>query len=65
MFDRNVDYPKAVASYDDAGLRAAIDWCCGHVEAGDTLTVWTHLKSNLRNCPSSSNSRLVTGTLNT
>ncbi|MET8845969.1 hypothetical protein [Amycolatopsis sp. NPDC004625] len=50
MFDRDVDYPMAVASYDDAGLDAAIDWCCEHMEDGDTLTVWTHLKSNLRNC---------------
>jgi hypothetical protein len=51
MFDRNVDYPKAVASYDDEGLNAAIDWCCENMEDDDTLTVWTHLKSNLRNCP--------------
>lgn len=51
MFDRNTDYPTAVASYDDEGVDAAIDWCCEHVEAGDTLTVWTSLKSNLRNCP--------------
>jgi hypothetical protein len=50
MFDRNVDYPMAVASDDDEGLEAAVDWCCEHLEDGDTLTVWTHLKSNLRNC---------------
>lgn len=51
MFDRNTDYPTAVASYDDEGVDAAIDWCCEHMEAGDTLTVWTSVKSNLRNCP--------------
>lgn len=51
MFDRNTDYPTAVASYDDEGVDAAIDWCCERMEAGDTLTVWTSVKSNLRNCP--------------
>lgn len=50
MFERAVDYPKAVASYDDEGVEAAIDWCCHHMEDGDMLTVWTSLKSNLRNC---------------
>src|SRR5680860_1395025 len=49
MFDRDVDYPTAVASYDTAGVRDAIAWCTGHMEKGDTLTVWTSLKSNLRN----------------
>ena len=32
MFDRDVDYPTAVASYDDEGVDAAIDWCCEHME---------------------------------
>jgi hypothetical protein len=50
MFDRDVTYPTAVASYDDEGVDAAIDWCCEPMEDGDTLTVWTSLKSNLRNC---------------
>ncbi|NKZ03446.1 hypothetical protein [Actinomadura latina] len=50
MFDRNADYPKAVASYDDEGVRTAIDWCREHMEDGDTLTVWTSQKSNLSNC---------------
>lgn len=50
MFDRDVNYPTAVASYDDEGVNAAIDWCCEHMEDGDTLTVWTSLKSNLQNC---------------
>jgi hypothetical protein len=50
MFDREVDYPTAVASYDEEGVDAAIDWCCEHMEDGDTLTVWTGLKSNLANC---------------
>ncbi|GAA3948374.1 hypothetical protein [Actinoplanes auranticolor] len=50
MFERNGDYPTAVASYDDEGVDAAITWCRNHLQAGDTLTVWTSLKSNLRNC---------------
>ncbi|MDP9818290.1 hypothetical protein [Spirilliplanes yamanashiensis] len=45
-----MDYPTAIASYDDEGVDAAIDWCCQHMENGDTLTVWTYQKSNLRNC---------------
>lgn len=44
------DFPTAVASYDDEGVRAAITWCLQHMEDGDTLKVWTGLKSNLRNC---------------
>lgn len=51
MFERAVDYPTAVASDDDAGIDAAIDWCCEHLADGDTLTVWTALKSNLEDCP--------------
>jgi len=58
MFDRKVDYPTAVASYDAEGVAAAIDWSCEHLGDGDTLTVWTHLKSNLRN--STELERLVT-----
>lgn len=50
MFDRDVAYPTAVASYDDQGVATAIDWCRQHMEDGDTLTVWTSLKSNLRSC---------------
>lgn len=50
MFERDVDFPAAVASYDDEGVGAAIDWCIQHMADGDTLTVWTSLKSNLRNC---------------
>ncbi len=50
MFDRNVNYPTAVASYDDEGVDAAIAWCIQHMQDGDTLTVWTSQKSNLRNC---------------
>ncbi|MYY08874.1 hypothetical protein GT204_08150 [Streptomyces sp. SID4919] len=48
MFDRNVEYPCAVTSNDTEGVDAAIDWCCEHMEDGDTLSVWTSLKSNLR-----------------
>ncbi|MBB3084227.1 hypothetical protein [Geodermatophilus sabuli] len=50
MFERDVDYPAAVSSYDDDGVTAAIDWCVQHMAEGDTLTVWTSQKSNLRNC---------------
>jgi len=50
MFERAVDYPTAVASYDDAGVAAAIDWCLRRMQGGDTLTVWTSQKSNLGNC---------------
>lgn len=48
MFDRDVNYPCAVASNDTESVDAAIDWCCEHVEDGDTLNVWTSLKSNLQ-----------------
>lgn len=41
----------AVASPDDEGVNAAITWCVEHMGKGDTLTVWTSLKSNLRNNP--------------
>lgn len=51
MFNLDVDFPTAVASYDDDGLVAAIQWCADRMQKGDTLTVWTSLKSNLRNCP--------------
>ncbi|WP_431941733.1 hypothetical protein [Nocardia grenadensis] len=49
MFERTVDYPTAVASYDDEGMEAAIRWCSLHMETGDTLTVWTKQKANLTN----------------
>lgn len=49
MFSQQVDYPMAIASYDDEGLDQAIDWCIEGMEEDDTLTVWTSLKSNLRN----------------
>ncbi|MDV2474331.1 hypothetical protein F8M49_00995 [Rhodococcus zopfii] len=50
MFDHDVDYPTAVASYDDAGVAAAIAWSVRHLKDGETLSVWTSLKSHLRNC---------------
>ncbi|MFZ2175706.1 MAG: hypothetical protein WAW17_17050 [Rhodococcus sp. (in: high G+C Gram-positive bacteria)] len=50
MFDHDIDYPTAIASYDDDGVAAAIEWSVRHMEDGDTLSVWTSLKSNLRNC---------------
>lgn len=50
MFEREATYPTAVASYDDEGVKAAIQWSLQHTEDGDTLNVWTSLKSNLRNC---------------
>lgn len=48
MFDRNIDYPRAVASSDDQGIDAAITWCASKVENGQVISVWTPLKSNLR-----------------
>jgi hypothetical protein len=50
VFDRDVDYPTPVASCDDEGVAAAIEWCIQHMQDRDTLSVWTSLKSNLRNC---------------
>lgn len=50
MFAKSNDYPTAVASYDDGGVAAAIDWCIRHMNDGDILTVWTSLKNNLENC---------------
>ncbi len=43
MFDRDVNYPCAVASNDTESVGAAIDWCCEQMEDGDTLNVWTSL----------------------
>lgn len=50
MFSADASYPTAVASYDDEGIAAAIRWCSERMESGDTLAVWTSLKSNLSNC---------------
>jgi hypothetical protein len=50
MFDRNLTYPTAVASNDDEGVAAAIDWCAEHLEEGATISIWTLLKSDLENC---------------
>lgn len=50
MFDHDTDYPTAVASYNDEGVAAAIEWSVGYLKDRDTLSVWTSLKSNLRNC---------------
>lgn len=49
MFAREADYPIAVTSQDDEGLQAAFKWCVEHMEDGDHITVWTHLKGNLSN----------------
>lgn len=49
MFNQEVDYPTAIASYDGEGLSEAISWCAEGMETGDTFTVWTKLKSNLKN----------------
>ena len=48
MFDHGTDYPLAVTSQDDDGIKAGISWCFGHMNDGDHVTVWTSLKSNLR-----------------
>jgi hypothetical protein len=50
VFDTAIDYPIAIASYDDHGVQAAIDWSCQHLEDDDVLKVWTYSKGNLRNC---------------
>ncbi|WP_417373696.1 hypothetical protein [Glutamicibacter protophormiae] len=52
MFERDTSYPTAVASNDDEGVDAAIEWCLKQMKTGDTFTVWTSLKSNLKNCTS-------------
>lgn len=49
MFHREADYPTAVTSPDDSGLRAGFRWCVAHMEPGDHVVVWTHLKGNLGN----------------
>lgn len=49
MFERNIDYPIAIASYDSTGVEAAIQWSLEHMQDGDTLNVWTSSKSNLSN----------------
>lgn len=51
MSNRRLGYPTAIASKDDEGVRAAISWCVKHANSGDTISVWTHQKSNLRNSP--------------
>lgn len=51
MFDRNTDYSSAVASSDDEGVDAAIAWCVDKTQDGDVISVWTPLKSSLRNNP--------------
>lgn len=51
MFNAETGYPTAIASYDDEGVAAAIRWCVARMQPGDTMTVWTSLKSNLKNCP--------------
>lgn len=49
MFEQHTDFPVAVTSSDDDGLRAGMRWCAQHMRERDVITVWTHLKSNLRN----------------
>ncbi|WP_258934373.1 hypothetical protein [Nesterenkonia pannonica] len=49
MFHHEADYPTAVTSADNEGLRSGFQWCIDHMKDGDHLTVWTHLKGNLGN----------------
>lgn len=49
MFEHKADYPTAIASYDDDGVTAAIDWCMQQAADAETMSVWTSLKSNLQN----------------
>lgn len=51
MFETKPQYPLAIASYDDEGVDAAIQWCLHHMQPGHVLTVWTAQKNNLRNSP--------------
>lgn len=46
-----MDFPVAVTSSDDDGLRAGFQWCANLLDEGDHVTVWTHLKGNLHNNP--------------
>lgn len=48
MFSRYARYPTPVASNDDEGIRAPIAWVVERAQPGDTISVWTHLKSNRR-----------------
>ncbi|RXW33476.1 hypothetical protein [Propioniciclava flava] len=47
MFEHRAGYPVAITSPDDEGLKAGMEWCIQHMEDGDHVTVWTHLKGNL------------------
>ena len=47
MFETRLGCPIAVASPDDDGVDAGIEWCLEHLGDDQTLTVWTHLMSNL------------------
>lgn len=47
MFEHQAGYPVAITSPDDEGLKAGMEWCIRHMEDGDHITVWTHLKGNL------------------
>lgn len=47
MFDTLLDCPIAVASPDDDGVDAGIEWCLERLGGDQTLTVWTHLMSDL------------------
>lgn len=48
MFPQDINIPIAIANNNEEGVDDAIDWCLQHLGEGETLTIWTHLKSNLR-----------------
>ncbi|MDF7663556.1 hypothetical protein PT282_02570 [Bifidobacterium sp. ESL0763] len=43
-----VDYPCAIADHSKEGCKAALTWVVGHLEQGQTLTLWIPQKQMLR-----------------
>lgn len=51
MYERKADFPLAVTSQDDDGLRAGLQWCLDRRADGQSVTVWTRLQRSLENNP--------------
>lgn len=49
MFDRNAEFPCAIADGTDEGLEEGFDWCAERMEDGDKLTLFIAQKSVLSN----------------
>lgn len=47
MFDRPVEYPRAIAEGTDEGLEEGFDWCAERMGEGDKLTLFIAEKSVL------------------